>query len=170
MRIKIIIALILILSGCNQEVSQHPIVDSLEGIEKFPYDFKLPTYLPYDVKEVRVYDYIQVIEELPEKLADAKTNDFALSIGIGGNSEELIFIEMTPPLNNRNLNHPNLEQVALSGSREGYYSYANNRQTLSLNHEGLNYNIIVFTHKEGKELYSQEELIKIANSLTLVNR
>lgn len=170
MRIKIIIALVLILSGCNQEVSQHPIVDSLEGNEKFPYDFKLPTYLPYDVKEVRVYDYIQVIEELPEKLADAKTNDFALSIGIGGNSEELVFIEMTPPLNNRNLNHQNLEQVALSGSREGFYSYDNNRQTLSLNDEGLNYNIIVITHQEGKELYSQEELIKIANSLTLVNR
>ncbi|MEA3320905.1 MAG: hypothetical protein U9Q88_12935 [Bacillota bacterium] len=170
MRLKILIALVFIVSGCNQETSQHPIVHSLKGIEEFPYDFKLPTYLPYDVKEVRIYDYIQIIEELPERLADAKTNDFALSIGIGGYSEELIFIEMTPTLNNRNSSHSNLEQIALSGGREGYYSYVNNRQTLSLNDEGLNYNIIVFTHQEGNELYSQEELIKIANSLTLVNR
>ncbi|TYS69038.1 hypothetical protein FZC76_08920 [Sutcliffiella horikoshii] len=169
MRIKIIIALVFILSGCNQEVSQHPIVHNLKGIEEFPYDFKLPTYLPYDVKEVRVYDYIQIIEELPERLADAKTNDFALSIGIGGYSEELIFIEMTPP-NNRNSNHLSAEQIVLSGGREGLYSYVNNKQTLTLNDEGLNYSIIVFTHQEGKELYSQEELIKVANSLTLVNR
>ncbi|MGD6872144.1 hypothetical protein ACQCU1_08110 [Sutcliffiella horikoshii] len=169
MRLIVLIALVFILSGCNQEVSQHSIVDSLEGVEEFPYDLKLPTYLPYDVKEVRVYDYIQIIEKLPEKLADAKTNDFTLSVGIGGYSEELIFIEMTPP-NNGNSNHSNLEKIVLSGGRVGSYSYANNRQTLSLNDEGMNYNIIVFTHQEGKELYSQEELIKVANSLTLVNR
>ncbi|QFT87403.1 hypothetical protein FIU87_01950 [Bacillus sp. THAF10] len=170
MRIKIIIALVFILSGCNQEVSQHPIVHNLKGVEEFPYDFKLPTYLPYDVKEVRVYDYIQMIEELPERLSDAKANDFALSIGIGGYSEELIFIEMTPSLNNRSSNHSTVEQIELSDGREGLYSYVKNKQTLSLNEEGFNYTIIVFTHQEGKELYSQEELIKVANSLVLVNR
>ena len=160
----------LVLSACNQN-NEHPLVQNIEEIEDFPYDFKLPTHMPYKVEEVKLFHYNKRIDKLPEKLEDAKPMDFNLEVAFRGElEEELIIIGIKPKIELENSSGANEQQIKLSNSSEAEYYYNGSSQIVTWNDDSLNYNILVYLPEKDKELYSLDELIKVADSLAPYNR
>ncbi|WP_078380776.1 hypothetical protein [Sutcliffiella halmapala] len=154
------------LTACSEKISEHPVAKNIEGIEDFPYEFKMPTYFPYQVEEVRVFDYFQTTEELPLNLADAKPADFTLTIGFGDSSKDkFIFVEIRPFLELKVSNNVSSKLIELDKGNIGIYYNDGRKQIFSWNEEMLNYQIIVFSTSKEDEPYLQEDLIKMANSL-----
>ncbi|MDQ0350947.1 hypothetical protein J2R98_000750 [Alkalibacillus filiformis] len=156
------------MSACNQN-DEHPYAQNIEGIDDFPYEFKLPTHMPYEVERVKLFHYDQRTEELPEKSSELEPLDFNLEISLLGTSEEEIVItQIEPELGNRT--GSNEQQLELSNGTEAKYFYNGSSQILTWNDSGLSYDIIVYLPEQDNELYSVEELIKIANSFATYYR
>jgi hypothetical protein len=160
--------MVIILSACYQEVVKHSLVHEIEGIEEFPYDFKLPTYFPFEVGEVKLFDYYKKKETLPKKLEEVKGMDFKLEISfLSKDKTELMIIRIHPEMKLENKSGQNEEQIQLSDGAEAEYYFNGNSQIVTWNDSKLNYSILVPLSKDqvGKEIYRREELIKVADSL-----
>ncbi|WP_411953401.1 hypothetical protein ACKXGF_08795 [Alkalibacillus sp. S2W] len=163
-KLLILLLFILLLSACNQN-EEHPYDQSIEGIDDFPYEFKLPTHMPYEVERVKLFHYDQRTEELPKKIDDLKPLDFSLEVSLRGTSkEELVLTHIEPKKEFGNKIGSNEQQLELSNGTEAKYFYNGSSQILTWNDSGFSYDIIVYLPEQDQELYSVEDLIKIANS------
>ncbi|MET3683414.1 hypothetical protein ABID56_001509 [Alkalibacillus flavidus] len=159
--ISILLLCMFFLSACNQN-EEHLYSESIEGIDEFPYEFKLPTHMPYEVERVKVVHYDQRTEELPETISELEPMDFNLEISLRGTSEEIILTRIEPESGSKT--GSNEQQLELSNGKEAKYFYNGSSQVVTWNDSGLSYDIIVHLPKQNNELYSIEELIEIADS------
>ncbi|MCG1023417.1 hypothetical protein [Sutcliffiella horikoshii] len=172
-RMKVLLILALVFSvfvACAQIHSVHPFPKDMEGIEEFPYPFKLPTYLPYSVEKVEIVDYMQTVETLPDDIAQTQANDFVLTVGVkGASGENLLFIEIKPFEELNEIKENNSEVILSNNDTQAKYSYREDSQTMTWNDKELNYSIIGFLSSNGNKLYERKELEKMANSFEVYN-
>ncbi|MGP4073584.1 hypothetical protein ACTWQB_13625 [Piscibacillus sp. B03] len=108
---------------------------------------------------------IKELKSYLKKLNELKPLDFNLEVSLRGTSgEEIVITHIEPKQELRNRTGANEQQLELSNGTEAKYFYNGSSQILTWNDSGFSYDIIVYLPEQDQELYSVEELIKIANS------
>lgn len=134
--------------------------EEIKGIQEFPHDFKMPAYMPFEVKETTLFSYQD------GKDLGRTDSHYSVEISFKGSAEhDSIIIGVMPEIVLENSTGAEEKQIQLSDGTKAEYYYNEATQIVTWNESGLNYNITVYLNNRGKEQYSQEELIKIADSL-----
>lgn len=133
--------------------------EEIKGIQEFPHDFKLPAYMPFEVKETTLFNYND------GSYLGRTDGHYSAEISFIGSAEhDWIVIGVMPEISLENSTGAEEKQIQLSDGTEAEYYYNGATQIVTWNESGHNYNITVYLKDHGQEQYSQEELIKIADS------
>ncbi|MDV2581400.1 hypothetical protein [Alkalibacillus haloalkaliphilus] len=153
--------LLLIMSACvGGTTNSHPYAGELEKAEGYdeeaPFDFKLPTSLPFEVDET----YIRKMGE--DESAGASTDRYVLIAGFQGNDSEAdhLIVGVQNEGEVEDTQGLTEEQVTLSDGKEAQYFYDESSQVLLWDEDDLTYQVSVSMGDE----YSVEELIDVADS------
>jgi hypothetical protein len=148
-----------LLVGCSQSTISHPYdLEQVEGYtEEFPYSYKLPTYLPFEVKGINIM-------EMGER--DAPPNSYSIELALYAENpkDEHVMIRIVDFGNVKNRSGKNEQKLQLGDGREAKYFNNGSAQTLAWDDEDLMYNITIALEDDEKEKYTIEELVKIADS------
>ncbi|WP_017186124.1 hypothetical protein [Alkalibacillus haloalkaliphilus] len=157
----LLMTMILVLSACGSEATNsHPYAGELEEEEYYdeeaPFDFKVPTSLPFEVEET----YIRKMGE--DESADASTDRYVLIVGFQGNDSQAdhLIVGVQNEGDEEDTQDLTEEQVSLSDGKEAQYFYDESLQVLVWDEDELTYQVSVSTGDE----YSVEELIDVADS------
>lgn len=148
------------MSACTQQAA-HPLVKGkIKGLQDFPHDFKLPAYMPFDVKKTPLYS-INTVKE-----SGRTDGHYSVEISFkGSDDDEWIVVGVMPEIALENSTGEGEKQIQLSDGTEAEYYYNGATQIVTWNDGGQNYLITVYLRDHDQEEYSQEELINIADSL-----
>ncbi|WP_343783781.1 hypothetical protein [Alkalibacillus silvisoli] len=153
--------LLLLLSACvGGTTNSHPYAGELEEEEYYdeevPFDFKMPTSLPFEAEETFIRK--MGIDESEETSPDR----YVLIAGFQGNDseEEHLIVGVQNEGEVEDTQGLTEEQVTLSDGKEAQYFYDESSQVLLWDEADLTYQVSVSTGDE----YSVEELIDVADS------
>ncbi|MDQ0351367.1 hypothetical protein J2R98_001181 [Alkalibacillus filiformis] len=155
--------LLLLLSACGVGTTgAHPYAGELEKAEGYdeevPFDFKLPTSLPFELDEI----FIMEMGEDEIEIVSSDRYMFDVILRGEDREEEHLIVMIHNHLSVENTQGQNEEQLTLSGGEDAKYFYNGASQILSWDDDDLMYQIAV-SARDG-EKYSIEELVEIAES------
>jgi hypothetical protein len=125
--------------------------------EDYPYSFKLPTYLSFEIKGINII-------EMGERKSPPKGYTLELTLYGKNIKSEHIWIRIVDFGKIENRSGENEQELQLGDGTEAKYFYNGRSQILAWNDKDLMYSISIALGDNKKERYTIEELIKIADS------
>ncbi|MDE5415649.1 hypothetical protein [Alkalihalobacterium chitinilyticum] len=142
--------------------SSHPFeIKNIESIEGIWDKFKLPTELPFEVEEAGisyVHEHKSSYIEDTDEIQGYTVEFYFIS------AEQYVLIRLEDGITIENITGRNEQKIVLSDDTEAVYFFNGASQMLFWDDGDINYSIQVGTEIEGKEKYTIEDLINIADS------
>ncbi|MDV2581401.1 hypothetical protein [Alkalibacillus haloalkaliphilus] len=159
----LLVTVFLLLSACGVGTTgAHPYAGELEKAEGYdeevPFDFKMPTSLPFELGDV----FIMEMGEDEIEIVSSDRYMFEVLLRGEDPEEEHITVMIHNHGSVENTQGQNEERFTLSDGEDAKYFYNGASQILVWDDDDLKYEIAIYV--DGEERYSVEELVEIAES------